>query len=263
MPKKRKSTKSDLSLGKVQEPSHYESDETSYVKSEKKVQKKKKREGNEILDEQIHKVHVDYGEDIKKEKSDKTDSKVVLYNIFPILEVLKIQKEHNDEGEKVYKKYHSDPKTLKKYARMMACKGKLKDHIMNDIKEEGNYSFTNNMTYINPALRLLQEWGFVDTFREQPKQSTKFNIEEANETVQKFSKRSGLNPIEKLKLERARNLLNKKNEDTHPLYVFLTEPGEKEIATIKKDGGGLMSNTLRVIMYRLNYPISSPADTEE
>ena len=72
MPKKRKSTKSDLSLGKVQEPSHYESDEASYVKTEskKKVQKKKKREGYEILDGITHEVHVEYGDRSIKQKSD-------------------------------------------------------------------------------------------------------------------------------------------------------------------------------------------------
>ena len=86
-----------------------------------------------------------------------------------------------------------------------------------------NYSFTNNMTYINPALQLLQDWGFVDTFREQPKQSTKFNIVEANETVQKFSKKTRLSPVDQQRYDRAKKILSKKNEDTHSLYVFLTK----------------------------------------
>jgi hypothetical protein len=277
MSKKRKSVKSDSPLSKdiessTQEKTSYDADEASYVnrKSKKKVQQKKKREGYEILDGITHKVSVEYGERSKQQPSDVPlkrksgkDKKNVQYISILILQLLVERKEQNDYSDEVLTNYHTDPKSLKKNAPMMVCRGMNRQSITNSLKEK-DYSFTTNRGYVNTAITYLQDQGFVDTFREKPKARTMFDFKEASDTIQKLGKKTRRSYAEQLMLDRAKIIASKKNEDIHHLNYYLTTSGGQEIAEFRKEVGGSKSHFMRALMHDYNdLASSSTADTEE
>ena len=134
----------------------------------------------------------------------------------------------------------------------MVSRGMTKQHLLDNIKEK-DYPFTTTTPYINPALRILKKLELINTFSEKPKLKTKFAMEDAKETVQKLEKRVRMSSTDKLRLERAEKILGKKNEDAHPLYVFLTENGEKEITNFVGWGRGIKwSHYRRALMKHPN-----------
>ena len=146
-----------------------------------------------------------------------------------VLVILRDQLGDNEISEEYHKKEYgtTDRKRIHSLKRLMDCKGL----VINQIVKQCKY----DLRYVNPVLIKLQNMKYIDTFREQPNQKTKNDIDDALQRKEKLQKKKKLDPEDKYELEQIEKILKKKNEDKNDLYVYLTEHGENQIRKYEEE----------------------------